>query len=99
MSPEQRERFLANIDADARRLTRLVQRLLELARADVLQPTRERVALAPALEAIAARMRAEGRKLTVSVAPDVEAMGMSAATLEAVMENVIDNTFQTAVPT
>ncbi|WP_249039750.1 hypothetical protein, partial [Archangium gephyra] len=36
MSPEQRERFLANIDADARRLTRLVQRLLELARADSL---------------------------------------------------------------
>jgi signal transduction histidine kinase len=35
MSPEQRERFLANIDADARRLTRLVQRLLELAREGV----------------------------------------------------------------
>ncbi|MFY0577059.1 histidine kinase dimerization/phospho-acceptor domain-containing protein [Cystobacter fuscus] len=36
MSAAQRERFLSNIDADARRLTRLVQRLLELARADSL---------------------------------------------------------------
>jgi len=36
MSPAESERFLANMAADARRLSRLVGRLMELARADVL---------------------------------------------------------------
>lgn len=38
MSPEKRAEFLAMLDADAQRLQRLVGRLLELARADVLRP-------------------------------------------------------------
>src|SRR3546814_20889480 len=37
MSAEERRRFLANADADARRLARLVSRLLDLARADMLR--------------------------------------------------------------
>ncbi len=60
MTPEQRARFLANVDADARRLTRLVQRLLELARADSMTATSAQVDLAPLLESLAARARAEG---------------------------------------
>ncbi len=60
MTPEQRERFLSNIDADARRLTRLVQRLLELARADSLVARPSRTELAPLLESLAERARAEG---------------------------------------
>ncbi|WNZ58857.1 response regulator [Myxococcus sp. MxC21-1] len=50
MAPEQRARFLANVDADARRLTRLVQRLLELARADSMTATPAQVELGPLLE-------------------------------------------------
>ena len=68
MTPEQRARFLANIDADARRLTRLVQRLLELARADSMTATPARVELAPLLSALAARAREEG-VAQVDVAP------------------------------
>ncbi|QDE90990.1 two-component sensor histidine kinase [Myxococcus xanthus] len=60
MSPEQRARFLANVDADARRLTRLVQRLLELARADSMTATPAQVELAPLLEGLALRARADG---------------------------------------
>ncbi|MFP2961957.1 sensor histidine kinase [Myxococcus sp. 1LA] len=60
MSPEQRARFLANVDADARRLTRLVQRLLELARADSMTATLAQVELGPVLEGLALRVRAEG---------------------------------------
>ncbi|WP_426752546.1 ATP-binding protein [Myxococcus sp. Y35] len=60
MTPEQRSRFLANVDADARRLTRLVQRLLELARADSMTATSAQVEVAPLLESLAARARAEG---------------------------------------
>ncbi|QDE83860.1 sensor histidine kinase [Myxococcus xanthus] len=60
MSPEQHARFLANVDADARRLTRLVQRLLELARADSMTATLAQVELGPLLEGLALRARAEG---------------------------------------
>ncbi len=38
MEAEQRRRFLGNIDADARRLSDLVTRLLDLARADMARP-------------------------------------------------------------
>lgn len=38
MKPEERARFLANIAADNTRLTQLVTRLLDLARADMAQP-------------------------------------------------------------
>src|SRR3546814_9970249 len=37
MSAEERRRFLANADADARRLASLVSRLLDLARADMMR--------------------------------------------------------------
>ncbi|WP_141590053.1 MULTISPECIES: HAMP domain-containing sensor histidine kinase [unclassified Myxococcus] len=60
MSPEQRARFLANVDSDARRLTRLVQRLLELARADSMTATPAQVELGPLLEGLALRARADG---------------------------------------
>ena len=38
MEPARRRRFLANIDADGRRLAALVSRLLDLVRADMTQP-------------------------------------------------------------
>lgn len=38
MTPEQRERFMENITEDTARMKALVSRLLELARADMLQP-------------------------------------------------------------
>ena len=38
MSPEERSRFLANISADNARLTQLVTRLLDMARADMARP-------------------------------------------------------------
>jgi signal transduction histidine kinase len=97
MDDAQRQRFLDNLDADAARLDRLVRRLLDLARADVAQPTRERVALGTALEAVAARARAEGRAVTVAAPADAQ-LTMAPATLEAVLENLIDNAFQHGGP-
>ncbi|MEZ0226717.1 MAG: sensor histidine kinase [Alphaproteobacteria bacterium] len=41
MTPEQRERFMENITKDTGRMKALVSRLLELARADMLQPGSE----------------------------------------------------------
>ena len=47
MTPEQFRKFLSNITQDTDRLKMLVTRLLELARADVMQPREEAMELAP----------------------------------------------------
>src|SRR5262249_37442507 len=61
MSPEERRRFLDNLAGDVARLDRLVQRLLELARADVMQPAPgERSDLSEVLPRLAAAQRAAG---------------------------------------
>lgn len=97
MSPEQRARFLANIDADARRLTRLVQRLLELARADSLSMTAmpARVEVAPLLEALAARARAEGvAEVQVTPGPPGLAAALPAEVLDDVLWQLVTNARQ-----
>ncbi|AKQ65828.1 two-component sensor histidine kinase [Myxococcus hansupus] len=86
MTPEQRARFLANVDADARRLTRLVQRLLELARADSMTATSARTEVAPVLDALATRVRAEGvSNLQVSAPPS----GLKVALPQEVLDDVL----------
>ncbi|GHG76031.1 HAMP domain-containing sensor histidine kinase [Comamonas sp. JC664] len=86
MTPEQRARFLANVDADARRLTRLVQRLLELARADSMTATSAKTEVAPVMEALAARVRAEGLTNLHVSAP---ASGLKVALPQEVLDDVL----------
>lgn len=59
MAPDQRERFLANIDADADRMQRLVTRLLRLARIEHAPPEAQQLDVAHELKAIAARHDAQ----------------------------------------
>ncbi|NMO19553.1 two-component sensor histidine kinase [Pyxidicoccus fallax] len=95
MSPEQRARFLANVDADARRLTRLVQRLLELARADSMTATPARVELAPLLEGLATRARAEGvADVQVTPGPAGLAVALPAEVLDDVLWQLVTNARQ-----
>ncbi|WNG58073.1 two-component sensor histidine kinase [Archangium gephyra] len=94
MSPEQRERFLANIDADARRLTRLVQRLLELARADSLVARPSRTEVGPLLEALAERGRSQGLAVEVGVVPAGLVLGLPAEVLEDILWQLITNASQ-----
>jgi signal transduction histidine kinase len=75
MTPEDRERFLANLDAEADRLTRLVTRLLELARADVMHAGEE-CRPAAVLARVAERFCAQGMNAGIQEAADVPvAMG------------------------
>ncbi|WP_051141078.1 sensor histidine kinase [Azospirillum brasilense] len=86
MSAGERERFLANMDAEAERLSRLVRRLLDLARADVMRVTEAVVTDAVPL---AARLAARhGAKATLPPFLPV-AMGLEA--LESVLANLIEN--------
>ncbi len=94
MSPEQRERFLANVDADARRLTRLVQRLLELARADSLVARPSRTEVAPLLAALAERGRAQGLTVEVGAVPAGLVLGLPPEVLEDIVWQLITNASQ-----
>ena len=94
MTPEQRERFLSNIDEDARRLTRLVQRLLELARADSLVARPARTEVAPLLEALVERGRARGLVVEVGPVPAGLWLGLPAEVLEDIVWQLITNASQ-----
>ncbi|MCY1022626.1 sensor histidine kinase [Pyxidicoccus sp. MSG2] len=95
MSPEQRARFLANVDADARRLTRLVQRLLELARADSMTATPSRVEVAPLLESLAARARVDGvADVHVAPVPTGLQLPLPAEVLDDVLWQLVTNARQ-----
>jgi len=90
MSREERLRFLGILDNDARRLERLVRRLLDLARAEVMQPAAEACDAATVARAVAERHRPE-----LSVELDLPEAPVRAAiaedVLEAVLSNLLDN--------
>jgi signal transduction histidine kinase len=95
MSTEDRRRFLANADADARRLASLVSRLLELARADMMRgddgrtddPARllARIAEAAATPDFTVSVECAGALPPIAVAP---------ATIDAVLTTLLDNSRQ-----
>lgn len=97
MTAEQRGRFLANLDGDADRLDRLVRRLLELARADVVGrgPTTDSSSLSALIGIVADRYRARGMTVTVDGLDDVT-VAMPAEALETVLHNLLDNVCQHA---
>lgn len=92
MAPEQRRRFLANIDAGARRMERLVARLLQLARIENAPPgggPAEATALRPLLDAIVADY---GAAVRLTVAPDVpDRVALSRDPLESAVRNLVEN--------
>ena len=90
MSAEERQRFLATLAAESSRLQRLAQRLLVLARADVLARRDERADVAGVAEAIAARHRPRLAALAVDVEPGC-AVAITAETLDSLLDNLVDN--------
>jgi signal transduction histidine kinase len=94
MTAKERDRFLANLEADAERLDRLVNRLTELARADVLQPGAASTALAPVARALASRLAADGRTPELALDDDLPPIAMEMEVLESVLFNLLDNARQ-----
>jgi signal transduction histidine kinase len=93
MPVEQRARFLQNISLDAARLKRLVDRLLEMARADVLDPAAGKTALAPTIEGLRDRYRDLGLSISCSGEPRCTAK-IVPEVLEMVLSNLLDNSRQ-----
>jgi len=93
MSEEERDRFLQNIIGDSDRLQRLVTRLLELARADNIEPSADLLDLGPAVTALAAKYDAQGMSITCG-ATNPATVRMSADNLETLFTNLVENSRQ-----
>lgn len=95
ISPADRDRFLANMAADAERLSRLVRRLMELARADVLIGDGSATAdAASVLAAVADAFRNEELTIEVRVPAEVPPLALDGGALEAVVTTLAENARQ-----
>jgi len=95
MSDAERSRFLANITADTARLSQLVTRLLDLARADMTRPAADvAVDLAAAALRVADAQREPGFAIAVDLPPELPRVAVPAAALEAVLTTLIENSRQ-----
>jgi signal transduction histidine kinase len=94
MSEEERRRFLANAGADADRLSHLLRRLLDLARADMAVAPEDASANpeVPALK-VADAHRAPGFTVDVRLA-GLPAVAAPAEMIEAVLETLVENSRQ-----
>lgn len=98
MSAAQRERFLGMVSADATRLERLVRRLLELARADVLQPGRERTVVAEVLGGVALRQQELGLKVVIDNKAPAARVAVAPEIIDSILGTLCDNARQHAGP-
>lgn len=96
MSPEQRERFLANIIADTERLDRLLSRLRELAKAEL--PSEQGTS---SLSDIIAQLKMQFRQLAISNegADDDEMLTLPVEAAGIVFSNLAENAFQNGATT
>lgn len=95
MSPEERQRFLSNIEADAERLSQLVGRLLDLARADMATPEAGvAVAVAPAVRRAADGQGGTAFRIEVDLPEGLPAVAVPEATIETVLTVLLQNARQ-----
>ncbi|QUD87413.1 sensor histidine kinase [Phenylobacterium montanum] len=95
MEAADRERFLANIAADNDRLSHLVGRLLDLARADMAQPEADAASDAStAARRIADARSHPGFAVTVDAPPDLPLAAAPEAVLESMLSTLVDNSRQ-----
>jgi len=96
MSREELERFLRIMEADVARLDRLVDRLHELARAEVAAPGDRPSDVLEVLHSLADRYRDAGLKVIITPESGGFTARMATAAFESVFSNLLDNTLQHA---
>lgn len=95
MSPDERRRFLSNAAEDADRLSRLVSRLLDLARADMARPGGDQVAeVSRAAERAAEGFASDVFEVRLHLPPGLPPVAAPAATLDAVLAILLQNSRQ-----
>ena len=91
MEPGERDEFLDVVARDCERLDRLVGRLLELARADVLRPGGEASDVEAVARAIAQELETADFTVRLNSTLQDPAVGMGRETLEALFANLLGN--------
>lgn len=100
MRPTDRRRFLGNMAADAERLSRLVRRMMELAKADLHRPgSTSDTALPPVLAIVADGLGADGFSMRTAFPEPLPRLAIDARTLEAVLMTLVDNARQAGAST
>jgi signal transduction histidine kinase len=94
MAADEREKFFANLSSDADRLNRLVTRLLQLAKADVLTPADDACQLDCMLETMAERFSDSSFAVRVVPGGSAATVRLSQENLETVLSNLITNSRQ-----
>lgn len=93
MSPEERVRFLDILSADAARLENLVRRLLELARADMVQVGAEHADLGVVTGAVAQRYLDRGLAVQATGDPGI-VVEIAGDVLDSILSSLLDNVRQ-----
>ncbi|KQM93426.1 histidine kinase [Sphingomonas sp. Leaf22] len=97
MTPADRRQFLHNMAIDAERLSRLVRRLMELAKADLHRPGgKPGAALPPVLAIVADGLATAGFTVSIMLPEQLPRLAIDARTLEAVLTTLVDNARQAA---
>ncbi len=91
MSEGERRRFLDNLHKDAVRLSDLVRRLLDFARAEVSVPGNEATGIDDVLGPVCEKYVASGMKLTMEGVPCGVRIAMSSELFESILTNLLDN--------
>ena len=92
MPQEQRQRFIDNLYDDTERLKRLVNRLLEQARADSLQATNEHTNVFPIVKLLASAYEKRGLKIDYEMS-DLY-LNIAPIAFETVLTNLFENSLQ-----
>lgn len=95
MSDAERNQFLRNISQDAERLSALVGRLMDLARADMAQPeTNAATLLSPIVAKAADAMRSPNFSVAIEMEGDAVKAAVDPAALESVLSTLLENAAQ-----
>ncbi|QQZ28871.1 HAMP domain-containing histidine kinase [Thiothrix subterranea] len=94
MPTERREKFIQNLLADTQRLKQLVNRLLELARADSLETRKETSTLPALFKALHNRYLERGLQVRIHNALPNTPLAIAPDALETIVINLFDNSLQ-----
>lgn len=95
MSDTDRQRFLANASADAQRLSLLVTRLLDLARADMARPGQDEATdLGPVLHRVADACTTASFAVHLDVGADLPLAAIPEGAIAAVLVSLVENSRQ-----
>jgi signal transduction histidine kinase len=92
MEDKKRQHFLKNMDEDIENLNRMVARLLELAKADVIQPGSARCDINQVLEWL--RKRYADKDVSFSTEKEMGMANAEPEILQSILTNLVDNALQ-----